>query len=206
MKSAWTLSVLAPLFAYLMLASLALFRNLRRPRKLITLNIYLAFVVCVNVLGVAVHYMAAREKPYHDFFWAADILHNLVLCGLALELVYSILPKRLVVWWSGGLLLILGLVIGYSFPIARTEGFLEITLAAALVAGCILAVLAIVPGLTWTRHCGYVAAGTVCILLGSVLPAWGWLSGAAGPLLTVAIQLGPMVGLALFLMAAREQD
>jgi hypothetical protein len=156
---------------------------------------YLLYVTVSGSFQLAVYTLA----PAYQFkvFWFCDIAHNVILCAVCLELLTVLLPEKLVIGWS---VFGLGLFVVGAIRVGKpetTDAMLNLTVAALFTAGLLLAALLFVPDAPWSKETARATAGAVAVMVGCLLPNLAWMKGAQGPGQTLALQLGPLLGLAV---------
>ena len=187
---------LAPLCAFALFSGIGLAGSLR-PASPLFLRLYLGFVVLASLAGFPAVIFSGSH--YASLFFSVDIAHNLILCGLSLEVIRRLLPKKFVAFWGAFLLGVMAVTLLRGLPAANIDGLLNLSISADMTAGLLLVALAFSDNADWTSSAAWTVAGIAGVLLGSALPEISWIHGNISAL---AVQLGTLPGLIVLTAAA----
>ena len=185
----WAITFIAALGG--LLSSVVQKRNLKIPK------IYLAYCATASIIQL---WALNFSRSYGTVFWYSEFLHNLLLCALALEVIWKLLPSHFVKFWAIGFLTIFGVGLVNSFPNRAPVFLLDASFSASCTAAGLLLLLVFLEP-EWTREYALVTIGVVAILAGDVISSFEMKSPMSGAFI-FTIQIAPAPGLILLGVAA----
>jgi hypothetical protein len=194
------LRVLAPWFLVIGVASVGLLLCFSQKRTLRMPRAFLAFAAAGSVTLFAVCLLCPTS--YGILYWAYDFAGNALLCLLAAEIIWALLPRHLVLLWIGmAVVLVVLSVMIYVIRLPQTLGtpLVIISRGAAFIGGILLFPL-LLASPNWTIEHRMATAGVFAVLAGELL---SFLGGFFHTRLsqTLAMQLATLLGLILLSMA-----
>ncbi len=171
------------------------------PRRLKTLRIYLTFAAVATAAG-SLAMLTGSPQSYRSAFWTIEILHDLILCAVALEVITVMLPQRVVMCLSLFLSIVLVLTIRRDLSGNGTGGLINIAMTADFTAGLLLAPLVFFDSLTWEREKALAAIGVCITLAADVIPATVHAITGTSADLSAITEAGSIIGMVLLAAAA----
>lgn len=160
--------IAAPLIIHFTIAGIG-FTLAIRARRSALLTIYLAFVALAALVGLRFLTVHSPEL-YRVAFFIVEIVHNSLLCGLALEVAIELVPQKFAApWCVFWLVLLIGGLIHHP-PGLSTMGLLNVTVSADFAACGLLLVTALPSDVHWTQFQVLVALGVVFVVLAGAVP------------------------------------
>lgn len=191
----WLLTIIVAAVGFLI--SMHQYRRLRWPK------VYLAYCAGVGLIQMTCWFKLPNH--YNAIFWFFQLAHDVLLCWLSVEIISVLLPARFVKFWATAFLVILLAGFFNTLPATTTAALLNLSISASYTGGLLLVALFFI-NVNWTKEDILVAAGVVTILLSHIVSSLQWMKAGLGIALILIIQLVPLIGLILMIIAGSSRN